>query len=58
MYCENRYCVYNFEDYCTLDEQTLDIQGRCEECLYIPFTDQQLKKAREHYLKQAEREEI
>lgn len=29
MYCANRYCVYWKDDYCDLDEQTLDIQGRC-----------------------------
>ncbi len=47
MNCENEYCIYNKEYKCILDEITLDIQGKCIECIYVDIPSQQLEKLKE-----------
>ena len=47
MKCENEYCIYNKKYKCILDEITLDIQGKCIECIYVDIPSQQLEKLKE-----------
>lgn len=35
MFCENEFCIYQENRQCILDKISLDIQGRCKECIYI-----------------------
>ena len=50
MKCENLYCIYNDEDKCILESVSLDIQGKCKECIYVDITDDQLKKLKKEQL--------
>lgn len=50
MPCENIYCVYWTREGCLLSEITLDIQGKCESCLYIPIDEEELEKKRQKFL--------
>ena len=50
MRCENIFCVYWAKEGCVLSEITLDIQGKCENCLYIPFDEGELTKKRQAFL--------
>ncbi len=34
MECSNFFCIYQKDDKCMLDEISLDICGRCQECIY------------------------
>ena len=52
MHCENIFCVYWAAEGCVLEEISLDMQGKCESCLYIPFPEEELEKKRQAYLKQ------
>ena len=49
MQCDNEFCVYWAEKGCILREITLDIQGKCKNCLYIPFSKQELEQKRQAY---------
>ena len=50
--CENIFCIYwaNNEK-CVLDEIELDIQGRCNSCIYVDIDDGVIMKSREKQLK-------
>lgn len=54
MHCENVFCVYWAAESCALEAISLDVQGKCESCLYIPFSEEELERKRQEYLKQAE----
>ncbi len=44
MICENKFCLFQENAECLLDEIELDICGSCRTCIYVNFTDEELKK--------------
>ncbi len=46
MICENHFCIYWWENTCILEEVTLDIQGTCQQCIYISIDDKDLQPLR------------
>ena len=50
MQCENNYCIYWESGHCILDELSLDFQGRCQECVYVPIDDDILQHAMQKIL--------
>lgn len=50
MLCENKFCIYWKLNHCTLDEISLDISGRCLECIYVPISEDELQAARKKCL--------
>ncbi len=46
MICENHFCIYWWENACILEEVTLDIQGTCQQCIYISIDDKDLQPLR------------
>ena len=50
MICANRLCIYYSEGECTIDDISLDIDGRCEECIYVNFEEETLQKYRKKML--------
>lgn len=51
MNCENYFCIYNKKEKCTLNEISLDFQGRCNECIYVNLEEAQLKKIKKEQLR-------
>lgn len=51
MNCENKFCIYWEDDYCALNEISLDILGTCTSCIYVDIDDKTLKEEREKALK-------
>ena len=51
MKCENIFCVYWRGRECLLDNITLDIQGKCECCVYVDIDDNVLREQRKKQLK-------
>ena len=47
MICENVLCIYYSNKNCLLDEVSLDVDGRCCECIYISIDEKTMEKARE-----------
>ena len=47
MRCENYLCIYWLDNNCTLDCVTLDVQGRCQELIYVTIEENILKHQRE-----------
>ena len=54
MICENDYCIYNKKEKCILNEVSLDIQGRCNECIYVSIEETALKKLKKEQLRKLE----
>ena len=52
MYCENRFCVYQDDGECILDETGLDIMGACTSCIYINMSDEELAERKKKMLKE------
>ena len=50
MNCENEFCIYNRKNKCILDDISLDIQGKCEACIYVDIPADQLEKLKEEQL--------
>lgn len=50
MRCDHIFCVYWFNKSCSLDQDSLDIQGRCESCIYIDPAEDLLAQEREKIL--------
>ena len=50
MRCENNFCVYWKESNCILNEISLDIQGQCEDCIYIDLDENFLESKRNEKL--------
>ena len=47
MRCENLFCIYwSKENICILDEIELDIQGRCNSCIYVDLEESLLLNIR------------
>lgn len=46
MNCENNFCIYWEDGNCELDEISLDIQGRCMECIYVDIDEEVLSENR------------
>lgn len=51
MECQNKFCVYWSGGYCVLREVHLDIQGCCQDCIYMEIPETDLRKARENTLR-------
>ena len=56
MRCDNIFCIYWANKSCSLDQVTLDIQGRCESCIYIDPAENLLLQEREKILGRYEAE--
>ena len=50
MKCENIFCVYYDKGICSLQTTTLDIQGSCQECIYVSISEESLSKKRNEFL--------
>lgn len=50
--CKNSFCIYWKDKNCILDEISLDIQGQCEDCIYIDLDEKILEEKRNEKLKQ------
>lgn len=50
MLCENKFCIYNEDHSCILDEIELDITGLCQSCIYANIDDETLEKAKKELL--------
>ncbi|MBQ1991314.1 MAG: hypothetical protein II233_00865 [Clostridia bacterium] len=44
MRCENIFCIYCLRKECTLNEISLDIQGNCENCIYVDIDENILEE--------------
>ena len=44
MRCENKFCIYQSENKCILDNVSLDCNGTCKTCIRINLTDEELEK--------------
>ncbi len=51
MRCENKFCIYWNENECILDDISLDVQGNCEDCIYVNIDEENLKAERQRSLK-------
>ena len=47
MRCENIFCIYWSDDKCVLDKVEMDIQGRCNSCIYVKINENELQVIRE-----------
>jgi len=43
MKCENIFCVYWSKGECGIGEISLDIQGRCCDCVYVDIEEEYLR---------------
>lgn len=48
--CENHFCIYRSKGRCILDQISLDMQGCCDECIYVTIPEELLAKERETIL--------
>ncbi len=55
MECENTFCVYWKKDRCALSSISLDILGRCRDCILLDFEDRILEAKRQEMLEDFER---
>lgn len=51
MICENEFCLYWHDNVCVLKEVTLDIQGRCQNCIYVTISETVLDRERKKLFK-------
>ena len=42
--CENEWCVYQENNRCVMQTVTLDIQGQCQECVYVSLDAEWLQQ--------------
>ena len=56
LHCENVFCVYWADDTCWFETVNLDIQGRCDSCIYIDIDEPTLKKFRKSLFDKLERD--
>ena len=54
MICENKFCIYQEDEKCLLDEVRADIMGACTDCIYIDISDEELRKRKKEMLKRFE----
>ncbi len=50
MRCGNIFCIYWNDNECSLDSISLDVQGICEECIYVDIDKAELKRHRDDLL--------
>lgn len=50
MKCETIFCIYWKKNDCILDEISLDIQGLCQDCIYVTLVKALLRKERKKAL--------
>jgi len=50
MICGNVFCIYWENERCTLNQITLDDQGKCEACIYVEIDPALLSAERERLL--------
>ena len=46
MHCENYFCTYWLDNACVLEQVSLDIQGSCQDCVYLSIEEATLAKKR------------
>ena len=51
MNCENIYCIYCKNNKCTIKDVSLDIQGICQDCIYVTIDSEVLQKYKDEQLK-------
>lgn len=47
MRCENMFCIYWNKGNCELKGISLDIQGKCQDCIYVDIEENELEIKRE-----------
>ncbi len=52
MRCENEFCIYWTEGGCLLPSVSLDIQGKCTDCIYVEIKKTTLQEERARLLRQ------
>ncbi len=50
MNCENYLCIYQKRGVCILNSITPDVQGHCEECIYISPKPKELENQKQKIL--------
>ena len=50
MHCQNLFCIYWSDNKCSLSEIALDINGCCENCIYININETHLEFYRKIHL--------
>lgn len=50
MQCENHFCIYWDSGICLLDKISLDVQGSCQDCIYVELEEELLKRERKNAL--------
>ena len=46
MNCENKFCVYQYNENCVLDKVSIDHSGMCTECIYLDIDEEILNEAK------------
>lgn len=49
--CGNEFCIYQKQGKCILESIQLDIQGNCENCMYISIDEDTLNDLKKNLLK-------
>lgn len=57
MNCENIFCIYCEDGKCKLENISLDIQGSCQECIYVDISEDLLKDLKKNSLEKIFREQ-
>ena len=50
LFCDNEFCIYQKEGKCVLEGVHLDIQGNCENCIYVSIERETLKDLKQKAL--------
>lgn len=53
--CENKFCIYWEDHSCILDSISLDVQGNCQNCIYVDLDETMLSDARKELRKTLDR---
>lgn len=54
MSCQNEFCIYQLDGYCTINNISIDSLGHCADCIYPNIDKYQLLKFKEKLLKEYE----
>lgn len=52
--CNNIFCIFYKSNQCILSSNSLDIQGSCTDCIYVPIGEEQLEEHRKELRNQYE----
>lgn len=55
MRCENIFCIYCSRKECTLNEISLDVQGNCENCIYVDIDENILEEQKRSIFNETEK---